>query len=384
VGTDDTVIRIWDAVSGSPLAALPGNEYRVESLGFTPNGDRVLSAHRLGPVVRVWDAFGEPGRRTLIGHRSMIYSVCFSAGDKFLASGSLDGTVRLWDTQSGRTAHVLSGHRGGAKAIACSPNGPYLASGSADPAIRIWDVDRGEAIRSLRGHDAAITALAYSHDGTRIASASMDKTIRIWDFATGRLVRTLRVAEAAGSIDFSRDGRHLVSGSGNGAPVFQVWDLATGEPAIAMQVRLPREQTRSSTGPKPARVAYSPDGSFIAGGSFGPPVNIWDPVTGRTVGSLATRPAALPPSLFLGSLSWSPGGTRLAISWNNDIQIWDARFSELLTVLESPYKSNRMSLAFDHRGILLASGSEDGTVKLWDSRSSDGASEAGNRVGPGR
>jgi WD40 repeat protein/predicted Ser/Thr protein kinase len=366
VGTQDAIIRIWNTVSGSLLAALPGNEYRVESLAFTPDGTRLISAHRLGPTLRVWDAWGEPGTKTLIGHTRSIYSLCFSRDDKLLASGSFDGSVRLWDTQSGETTYVLSGHTDGARAIACSPNTPYLASGAVGTGIRIWDIKRGELVRTIGGRNATITALAFSRDGTRIASSAADNVIRVWDFETGNPTSSMQLADAVGSLDFSPDGRHLVSASGSGDPTIQVWDVVTGKPTVAMRVKYLGNTTFTSTGPSPAQAVYSPDGLLIAGGSIGPPINVWEAATGKAVTYLS---GPVSPASFLGSLRWHPDGTRLAISWNNDIQIWDARSHELLTVLDARYKLNRIVLAFSRSGVLLASGSEDGTIQLRDSRS---------------
>ena len=360
-GTQDTIIRIWSTVSGSLLAALPGNEYRVESLAYTPDGTRLMSAHRMGPTLRVWDAWGEAGTKTLIGHTRSIYSLCFSRDDKLLASGSLDGSVRLWDTQLGETTYVLSGHAGGARAIACSPNAPYLASGAAGTGIRIWDIKRGEVIRTIGRRNATITALAFSRDGTRIASSAADNVISVWDFETGNLTSSMQLADAVGSLDFSQDGRHLVSASGSGDPTIQVWDVVTGKPTTAMRVKYPGSTTFTSTGPSRAQAVYSPDGLFIGGGSIGPPINVWEASTGKAVTYLS---GPVSPASFLGSLTWHPDGTRLAISWNNDIQIWDAKSHELLTVLDAPYRLNRIVLRFSHSGLLLASGSEDGTIQL--------------------
>jgi WD40 repeat protein len=220
-------------------------------------------------------------------------------------------------------------------------------------------------VRTIGDRAATITALAFSRDGTQIASSSAN-VIRIWNFATGNLTGSIRLRDDVGSLDFSPDGRHLVSGSGNSNPTIRVWDVATGEQTMATRVKYADNTTFNSTGPSQVRVAYSPDGSFIAGGSVVPPINVWEAATGKVVTSLSGRVSL---DSFLGSVGWHPDGTRLAISWNNDIQIWDASSHELLTVLDSVNKFNRIVLAFSRSGVLLASGSQDGTIQLRDSRS---------------
>ena len=99
--------------------------------------------------------------------------------------------------------------------------------------------------------------IALSPDGTRLASAAQggdDHTIRIWDVETGVLSRLLdQGTKRVGDLAFSPDGQRFAAVVGL---VVKVWDLESWheEPV----------RTGLHIG---GRIAFSPDGSRIVGGS---------------------------------------------------------------------------------------------------------------------
>ena len=68
-GSDDGIIRIWDASTGAPVTEpLTGHKKLVDSVAFSPDGKRIVSSGDDG-TVRVWDAgTGKPIGQPLTGH----------------------------------------------------------------------------------------------------------------------------------------------------------------------------------------------------------------------------------------------------------------------------------------------------------------------------
>jgi WD40 repeat protein len=119
--------------------------------------------------------------------------------------------------------------------------------------------------------------------------------------------------------------------------------------------------------PGPDRLAYSPDGMWLAGACRTLEVPIWDPRTGRQLFTLQPNPGPVY------AVAFNPDGTRLASAGRasrgetsaGSICIWDTRTRKLLRALQGHTRSV-MSVAFSPNGKHLASASDDATVRVWD------------------
>lgn len=104
------------------------------------------------------------------------------------------------------------------------------------------------------------------------------------------------------------------------------------------------------------------------------------PLRGKIIGAFAATPIrqpfagkwfspALDANVLVKSLAFSPNGRILASgSWNNNIELWDASSGKLLSTLEG-HSDVVSTLAFSPDGSILASGSGDNTLRLWDAAS---------------
>ena len=136
---------------------------------------------------------------------------------------------------------------------------------------QIWDIAKKRIRNVFDGHQQEIYSLDFSQDGRLIVSGSGDKTARIWDMLDGSSkVLTINdpdsVNNDAGvtSVAISPTG-HLVA-AGSLDTVVRIWDVATG--LLIERLRGHRDSVYS--------VAFTPDGKGLVSGSLDKTLKYWD------------------------------------------------------------------------------------------------------------
>ncbi len=273
-------VRLWDVARGRLLATSGGMVTGVDGLSLSPDG-RTLGANGGGqgiPVgLRFWDLPTELNKLiTLPAHSAAAGCAAFSPDSQTLATGGWDHHIKLWDTHNGVELATLKGHTKGIRAVAFSPDGQTLASASDDSLVKLWDVATSKEKKSWKAHELGVYGLAFAPDGKSLATCSGDTQkgvpgeVKLWDLETFKEIRKLTgFGREVWTLKYSPDGKYLAAGAGSTQdgkmPTVRVWEAATG-----------KEVASFNLAPYVRCLAFTRDGKTLAAGSGDGNIRLWD------------------------------------------------------------------------------------------------------------
>jgi len=231
-----------------------------------------------------------------------------------------------------------------------------------------------KAVKTFEGHKGDISSIATFPDGKRIATASFDKTIRMWRLEDGMEITKWVVKQKVAALVLLKNGEQVVSAEGE-LPAridedgFDENDLLNEVLDWQLWVR-DVESGKVVAGPLEGHtnivfaLDISPDGEILASGSYDSTVILWDTSTWKRKGHplFCSSPIA--------GIRFSPIG-QLGVATKEDIQIWDLDQTKRLTQFNGHHEFNKAwnsSLTWTPNGAHLLSAGDryDPAIRSWD------------------
>jgi WD40 repeat protein len=269
-------------------------------------------------------------------------------------------SVAVWDITTGNKSKIFTGHADVVNSIAFTPDGNALVSGSEDGTIKVWNVHTGQKIKTLLKQEKdniyAVRSMALSPDGKLLASGLSGGNIELWDLTTGELRGEVKAHEYfTSSLAFSSDGKTLASAC-EGEDVVKLWDVATIKLAQTI-----------SAGDNVYSLAFNPDDKMLAAG-LGGAIKMLDLSRGKEMAAFRSDNAdAITQVVFT-----SQGRYLISGSQDGTIQVWEVATGKRIETVGSTYSwepdhhGQVSSLALSPNKKMLASVFSNGTIKLWD------------------
>jgi eukaryotic-like serine/threonine-protein kinase len=395
---EDSPAKIWDIDSGELMDTFGANGIGCWGLAVSPDGHTcVVRDNRTD--FRIWEV--NPRKhvawmRFPLPNESA-YCVRYSPDGELIAAGTDENRIRIYEARTGKLIATFEGHDDEIWDVAFHPNGTILASCDSGGVIRTWHLgdlaqssdanEFGNWLSSFRGHAARAWSVDFSPDGKRLVSASKDGTVRAWASRT-QLRQELDVAESVAS-DFLPSGDELF---------------------IAMSHSIARWNRRTNTVQpfcdsfqyQATSLAVLPNGEIIATGHADGIVRLWNRKTEQIAKLLrghedgVDQIAFSPNGTLMVTASWdgtaklwdvgtgeqrhvievpphccsaafSPDGQTFAISSGNDAMLYDVASGRRLHLLNG-HQSTAKCVSFSPDGRWLATGSRDRTIRIWDVR----------------
>ncbi len=216
-------IDLWDVATGARRATLPSRE-RATLVAFDRSGRQLVAVSKDGTAT-LWSLGDGTPTWTLRG-TTAIAGAWFGPDDRWVALVPASGATRLIDGATGRDLSAFS-HRDGyqAQTGALNATRTWLALGSdytyAPSAlgyrapVTLWNLmslaPKMLPERTLVGHSQAITSIDFSPDGRWLVTGGLDNAVLVWDLSDGQIVDSSHYSSAGVfRAVFAGDGRHVV------------------------------------------------------------------------------------------------------------------------------------------------------------------------------
>lgn len=344
-------LLLTETGAGCKLTRLSGHFGNVGSAAFDESGEWVLSYGNNDNTARIWAA-AEGRLSATLTHPDEVFGASFSPDGSEVAVAVSDGTVYRWTARGRLIGHPLElpVHPDqppvSATSVRYAPDGRRMAVTSSDGGVYVWDVQPdvqlpGAPPQALPGmHAGGALAAYFSPDGRRILSFGRDDTVRVWDEPFAFRAREFRGhGQEVRAALFAPDSTRVVSAGADGT------------------VKLWRLQPADFLPPMGSGLILSPNGRFSFSIATGELLEVGGGGTRRNLSKKGevVRTAVFSSDAALIALGMTSGHLRV-------LQVAGGEPVFEVDDLESPL----YALAFDRRGLRLASGGSDGRVRLYE------------------
>jgi hypothetical protein len=216
-GSENASIRMIPLRGTEKSFEMNGHKGKIKSLVFSYDGRELYSAALDGKVLK-WEISARTFTDVSTGS-TLITSIDISYNGSYLAGVSTDGSAVVWDPANGSDKFSIETAGKKIKVVRFNPENNLLALGDAEGNVELWDVALRKKISSVKAHSAPVNAIRFNTGLKQMATAGDDKTVKIFNLKGDLSEPPVTITDNDGIIlviEFSPDGRELISGGSDG------------------------------------------------------------------------------------------------------------------------------------------------------------------------
>lgn len=365
-------IILLDASNGKEIRTTAAHNGAIRKVMFSSDGSLLAAASDDG-YATVRNAETDEVLQVFTDEANTpINSVSFIEDGTQLVTSNSDAIVTIWNIETGQPITTLFYLCGLVKDIAISPDGNQLATSELCPPddlvkivnlntlsgtdIELSSLNADQLIRE-NTHTENVIELAFSPDGAWLASASEDDTVVVSDVRDGSTKFILYDDAGLSSVDYSSDGKYIVTG--NAVGLVKIWDAS---PIGGYESGNLSAQSQAITG-----LAFSPDGTRLATSDLNKsePAKIWDLANSVSKKITITNPVA--------ALDFSPDGKTIVtgsyIPGSCELLFFDAASGKEIDMLYDPAcegSNNMFDVVYSSDGKFVAAAEGSIRAAVWD------------------
>jgi len=234
-GARENMAILWRVKDGSIIKKMRVYEYdaymegnsAVFQVSFNKSGTRFLTGDFSGKCI-LWDSRTKDSIRSFVSLGNYIKVARFSADEKYIVAIEWSGfDAYIWEVATGKLVNRFHSDDAFQEYASLSADNTMLLTAYTDKVAALYHVASGDLIR-LFTHPDNIKDGVITKGGKNIVTASSDGTVKIWETATGNLLHELGKEEKqiVLRVSLSPDQRYCVTAAQNHS--VKVWDIQKG------------------------------------------------------------------------------------------------------------------------------------------------------------